>query len=174
MFNDMETPRSIKKTVKHDGVTLSLNFKGPAREFRELLCRLLGCNHKPRVHFDWTIGPVQNKVQQPHDTMKVQITNEQKVRVTLAPVTQSGKPAKLDGAPTWRVESGNSTVVASEDGLTADLISADEPGDTVAIVEADADIGEGVETISDVIQLTVTGANAKNLGLSAGTPELKD
>ena len=105
--------------------------------------------------------------------LSVKITNEQKVKVTLTPVTDTGKPAKLDGSPAWTVISGNSSVAVSDDGLSADLISADDPGDTEVLVKADADLGDGIEEISDIIKLSVVGATAKNLGLSAGTPEPK-
>lgn len=64
-------------------------------------------------------------------------------------------------------------VVVDEDGRGALLVSADDPGDTEIIVKADADLGEGVEEISDIIKLSVIGATAKNLGLSASAPELK-
>lgn len=101
------------------------------------------------------------------------ITNEQKVTATLNITTDSGKPAKVDGVPTWEVIAGNSTVIAAADGLSAQLISSDDPGDTQIMVRADANIGEGVEEISDVIELSVTGASAKNLGVSLGTPEVK-
>lgn len=105
--------------------------------------------------------------------LELKITNEQKIKVTLTPKTDTGKPAKLDGVPAWEVVSGNSTVVVAADGLSADLVSADDPGDTQFLVKADADIGEGVEEISDIISLGVVGATAKNLGLSAGQPEPK-
>lgn len=105
--------------------------------------------------------------------VEITITNEQKVPVTLAPVTDTGKPAKLDGAPTWEVVSGNSTVVPAADGLSADLISADDPGDTQFLIKADADLGAGVVEISDTIKLTVTGALAKSLGITVGTPVAK-
>lgn len=105
--------------------------------------------------------------------LELKITNEQKIKVTLTPKTDTGKPAKLDGVPTWEVVSGISTVVVAADGLSADLVSADDPGDTQFLVKADADIGEGVEEISDIISLSVVGATAKNLGLTAGQPEPK-
>lgn len=104
---------------------------------------------------------------------EVSITNEQQVNVVLKPVTATGKPAKLDGAPTWTVISGNSTVKVADDGLSADLISSDDPGDTEFMVKADADLGEGVEEISDIIRLTVVGARAANLGISVGSPTPK-
>lgn len=105
--------------------------------------------------------------------VEIKITNEQQVKVTLNPKTDAGRPAKLDGAPKWSVVSGDSTVVAAEDGLSADLVSSDTPGDTTYLVEADADLGEGVETIQETITLAVAGANAKNLGITVGEPTLK-
>ena len=128
---------------------------------------------KNKVHFTYTVGPVTTKPK-PTDTMlEINITNEQKVNVTLHPVTESGNPAQLDGVPTWEVVSGDSTVTAADDGLSADLISANDPGDTDFIVKADADLGSGVQEISDIIRLHVAGAMAANLGLVAGTPSPK-
>lgn len=106
---------------------------------------------------------------------EISITNEQKVPVTLTPETDSGKPAKLDGKPSVSIVSGNSQVAnVSEDGLSFELVSSDDPGDTVVLVKADADLGEGIEEISDTITLRVIGATAKNLGISVGTPVPKD
>lgn len=128
---------------------------------------------KPRVRFQFAIGLPKNKPKGNSMPVAVKITNEQKVKVTLTPVTDTGKPAKLDGTPTWEVVSGNATVEVAEDGLSATLVSADDPGDTQFLVKADADLGEGVEEISDVVTLNVVGATAKNLGLTVGTPEPK-
>lgn len=105
--------------------------------------------------------------------LEIQITNEQQVKVTLNPVTATGKPAQVDGAPTWEVVTGNSTVTAAGDGMSADLISSDDPGDTDFLVKADADLGEGVVEISDIVRLSVAGAQAANLGLTAGDPTPK-
>lgn len=105
--------------------------------------------------------------------LEISITNEQKLTVSLAPTTDGGNPAKLDGAPTWSVASGDSTVVAAADGLSASLVSSDTPGDTTYLIEADADLGSGVETVSDTITLHVIGASAHQLGLSASAPTLK-
>lgn len=140
---------------------------------RHVLCRLLSSKCTRRVHFDWGVGLVTNKTSKDITTMDIKITSEQKVTVTLSPKTDSGKPAKLDGMPAWSVISGNSQVVVSEDGLSASLVSADDPGDTEILVKADADLGEGIEEISDIIKLSVVGATAKNLGITVGTPELK-
>lgn len=105
--------------------------------------------------------------------IEITITNEQKIKVTLAPVTSTGKPARLDGIPSWSVVNGNSTILPDADGMGCYLISADMPGDTVVLVSADADLGEGVVTVSDTITLHVQGAQAASLGLSVGTAEAK-
>jgi len=129
---------------------------------------------KPRVHFDWAIGLAHTKpINQPPSHMDVKLTNEQQVRVTLSPKTDTGKPAKLDGSPSWTVTEGNSQVVVDDDGLGALLVSSDEPGDTLVTIKADADLGEGIEELVDVLKLTVVGATAKNLGITVGTPEAK-
>jgi len=105
--------------------------------------------------------------------VEVTITNEQQVNVKLNPKTDSGKPAKLDGVPVWSVVSGDSTVTVAADGMSADLVSSDTPGDTTYLIDGDADLGTGVEDVQETITLHVSGANAKNLGVVVGTPTLK-
>jgi hypothetical protein len=137
------------------------------------LTAVLVINSKPtRARFDVAFGLPTNKAKE-NTMVETTITNEQKVNVTLSPKTDTGKPAKLDGAPVWSVVSGDSTVVASADGLSADLVSSDTPGDTVFLVDGDADLGSGVEDIQETITLHVSGANAKNLGIAFGTPVAK-
>jgi hypothetical protein len=101
--------------------------------------------------------------------LELKITNEQKIPVSLAPVTATGVPATLDGAPHWSKTTGDSTFEVSGDGLSVFLIASDVPGESMFVVEADADLGAGVETITDSVKLIVEGAKAVNLGLSAGS-----
>jgi hypothetical protein len=105
--------------------------------------------------------------------LELAITSEEKIHVSLDPKTQSGKPATLDGTPTWEVISGNGTVVADENGLGAYLVSGDAVDTVVYRVSADADLGQGVRTIEDTITVTVTNAEAAALGLTAGAAEPK-
>jgi len=128
---------------------------------------------KPKGHrFDLAFGlPTQKN--KGKTMVEVTITNEQQVPVTLSPKTDTGKPAKLDGAPVWSVVSGDSTVVTAPNGLSATLVSSDTPGDTTFLVDGDADLGSGVEDIQETILLHVSGANAKNLGITVGTPVAK-
>lgn len=125
------------------------------------------------ARFAFGIGLACSKTKPNIPLMNITLTTEQKVTVTLKPVTHAGKPAKLDGSPAWTVTSGNALVTVSEDGLSAVLTSPDDPGVTEILVKADADLGAGIVEISDSIVLTVISAMATNLGLEAGAPEDK-
>jgi len=105
--------------------------------------------------------------------LNLKIQNDQKIQLTLAPVTASGKAAAVDGKPVWTVVDGDSTVVVADDGLSAFLVSSDTAGTSHFSVSADADLGAGVETISDTVELVVENAKAVALGLTAGTPVAK-
>lgn len=137
--------------------------------FIDIIVFIFGRPKRPSGWFDYKVGLVETKNKTNRMPLELILTNEQKIPVTLAPKTATGKPATLDGAPTWEVQSGNSTVVVAPDGLSAELVSSDDPGDTIFLVRADADLGSGVEEISDTIRLSVQGARAANLGLTAGT-----
>jgi hypothetical protein len=105
--------------------------------------------------------------------MLITITNEEKVLVSLAPVTAAGNPATLDGVPTWTVIEGDATLEVAEDGLSAFLVSGAADVNSKVEVVADADLGEGVVSLTDVIDLAVVAATASALGLVAGTAILK-
>jgi hypothetical protein len=105
--------------------------------------------------------------------MLITITNEQKVEVTLAPLTEAGNPANLDGAPVWTVVSGDATLEVAADGLSAFLVSGAADVNSVIEVTADALIGEGIVTLTDSVDLAVVSAIAGQLGLVAAAPILK-
>lgn len=101
-------------------------------------------------------------------------TNEQKVLAHLNPKTSTGRPAEVEsGSITWTKQSGEATNEAGPDEKSQWLVSSDTPGDTVYVVSADADLGEGVETIQDVVTLKVSGAKAESLGLTLDAPVAK-
>lgn len=100
-------------------------------------------------------------------------TVEEKVLVHLNPVTKGGRPAKLDGPIVVSVQSGEGTFEVQPDGLSFFAISPDVPGETVYLVDGDADLGAGVIDIQDNVTLTATGVNAAALGLTADAPVSK-
>ena len=104
--------------------------------------------------------------------LNLAITNEEKINVTLNPVTAGGNPATVDGAPVWTVTEGDATLEVAADGLSAYLISGAAGASTVTVT-ADADLGEGIVELSDVIALNVIPAGAAALGFTAGAAEPK-
>jgi len=101
--------------------------------------------------------------------LSLTLDTTQKQHVVLHPVTATGTPAAVDGAPAWSVVSGAGTVVADADGLGAFLLSTDAVDgiDTVFMVTADADLGAGVTDIQDTITVTTVNAQAVALGITA-------
>ena len=105
--------------------------------------------------------------------LTVQSTNEEKILITVVPVTSTGNPAPLDGPVRATVVSGAATVQEVDD-LSFYVVSSDAPGDTTYMIEADADLGAGVVLIQDTITYTTLGALAVNLGMTAAPPEPKN
>lgn len=101
-------------------------------------------------------------------------STEEKVKVTAAPVTASGKPARFDGALNVSVQSGDGTFTQDPAEPNAFFaVSGDAPGTTVYLIEADADLGAGVTTLQETVELEVAGVNAASFGLTAAAPEAK-
>lgn len=120
----------------------------------------------------FSFGLPENK-EENNMPVEVTLTNEQKVEVKLTPKTSTGKPASVDGAPKWSVTSGTAQVVAADDGLSAVIVSSDDPDDSTILVTADADLGAGVEEIADTIVVHTVHAKAANLGIAVGDPQPK-
>lgn len=105
--------------------------------------------------------------------LNIALTNEQKILVTLAPTTESGNAATLDGEPTWTVTEGDATVDVQPGGLSAYVVSGN-PGASTVTVTADADLdAEETRELSDTIAVNVSAAEAAGLGLTMGAAEPK-
>lgn len=103
--------------------------------------------------------------------LEVACTTDEKIVITAAPVTAGGHAAQVDGPLKVTVVSGDGTVAQDPaTPLVFEVISGDAPGTTEFLVEADADLGEGVETIQDTVTLVVEGAKAAQFGLTAAAP----
>ncbi len=102
------------------------------------------------------------------------LTDEQKCHLSIQPLTAAGNPAKVDGAPVWEASDPSILSLAvADDGLSAD-IATDGPLGTCQIkVTADADLGQGVRSITGVLDVEVIAAEAASLSVVARTPELK-
>lgn len=132
----------------------------------------IGGRKKEKFYFNYAIGLPMHKLGG-NKMLDLTITNEQKVKVTVNPVTEAGTPVLLDGPIEVSVSSGDGTFEIEADGVSVYFISGDLPGDTVYTISGDADLGAGVENVADVVNLHVEGAQAAALGLVAELPELK-
>jgi hypothetical protein len=107
--------------------------------------------------------------------MDIKSTTEEMVPIIINPTTKAGKPAELDGPATLSIVSGGATVRQATDeeiqgtpGLIGFVVSEDTAGVSVFQVSADADLGEGVATITDGGSYTYNSPLAENLGLTNG------
>jgi hypothetical protein len=100
------------------------------------------------------------------------ITNEQQVSVEVRPLTQAGRPARIDGAVEWSSSDESVATVTSTGPMSALVVSV---GPGVAQISAvfDADLGEGVRPVEMTGALEVVEAEAVTAEIVFGAPELK-
>jgi hypothetical protein len=103
--------------------------------------------------------------------IEVSLTNEEKVRIAVTPLTAGGQPATLDGPVEFTI-AGDCTLDPIDDTSTW-VLSGSTVGDSTMTVKADADLGAGVTTIMDTAVIHVAHPNAASLGLAADPPVLK-
>lgn len=109
----------------------------------------------------------------------VSLTATQLARVKVAGATdKKGNPAAIDGVPTF--SSADPAFVTFEPdpadttGFTAiaSAVGPVTPPEGVGLkIEADADLGAGVETISEAGLATVVAGKAATFAVEVGTPE---
>lgn len=103
--------------------------------------------------------------------LQITSTNEEKIRVTLAPVTAAGNAVMVENV-VFIVDSGDATVEEIDPNREYFVISGTGGLSTITVT-ADADLGEGVTTITDSIEYFVTEAQASSFGFIVGGAELK-
>jgi hypothetical protein len=103
--------------------------------------------------------------------ISVQISDSQQFTLRVAPQTARNKPAPVDGPPTWECSDESvAKIQPADDGLSCKVVGM-APGSCIVRVSADADLGEGVVTISDSANITITSSTADHLALSSGEVE---
>jgi hypothetical protein len=128
------------------------------------------CEHKA-IRFRWRIGPVESSPR-PGEVAMLVLKDAQKVTITVSPIDAKGNTAQVDGVPAWAVaDPAILTLVPSDDGLTCVATTTGAVGTTQITITADADLGEGVKTISGLVDVEVVSGMAAGLNIVAGTPE---
>jgi hypothetical protein len=103
--------------------------------------------------------------------MSLILTDVQKVELSISPTSAAGNPAPLDGTPVWSSSDESVlAITASEDGLSAVAVTTGKLGRAQVNVSADADLGDGVKTITGVLDVEVRVSEAVSLAVSAGSP----
>lgn len=102
------------------------------------------------------------------------LTDVQKVVLSIQPRSAAGNIALVDGKPIWHVsDDAILGLEVSDDGFSATAITTGRLGNARVGVDVDADMGDGVSTISGVIDIEVKASEAVSLDVSAGTPDGK-
>ena len=105
-----------------------------------------------------------------NEVTQMDLRDDQKVLLTIAPVDVKGKPALIDGVPVWAGSDDTVvTIVAASDGLSA-VATGVSTGTARVVVTADADLGSGVTPITGSLDFTITGGSAATIAITAGTP----
>lgn len=99
--------------------------------------------------------------------IQVTLTTREKVVAKISPHV-GGIPIAFDGVAEWGIISGEGTVEAADDGMSAELVSSDLPGVTLYLVTIDADVGLGVQEVSELVQ--VTSLDTNGIFMSASQP----
>jgi hypothetical protein len=107
--------------------------------------------------------------------MAVEITEGQRLRVTITPVDANGHAAPVQaGSVVWAVS--DDTLLSVTPEPTDEKVALVRPaGSTLGVgnvlVTADADLGEGVVTLEAEMELAITSGMATSLGLTSQVEE---
>lgn len=104
------------------------------------------------------------------------LSNENYYPVAVAYVTPSGRPARVDGLPTWETSDPAIFEVRNigADGLTAELWPTDAADGVAELtITADVDLGEGVQPLPLLVGIEARPAQAAaaNFTVGAGVPK---
>lgn len=101
----------------------------------------------------------------------MEMTATQQFTASIAPKDRKGRPAQVDGTPSWAVSDETIIqVVPAANGMSA-IVVAQGPGTANLNVNADADLGNGVEPLIGTMEVTVTPGKATVIEITAAQPE---
>lgn len=103
--------------------------------------------------------------------MAIQLTDIQKVTLSISAVDAAGNPAPIENALWASSNPSVLTITENPDGLTAVAETVGPLGNAQIQVSADARIGEGEVVLQGVLDVEVIASEATALNIAAGTPE---
>lgn len=108
------------------------------------------------------------------ETMQLQMNDHQRLTLSIAPKDRDGDTAPIDGLPSWTFHGGDPTLLnllPSVDGMSCEVSTNGVIGVGTIMCSADVDLGEGVSTIEEFVEFTITQSPVTDLGLAATAPE---
>jgi len=100
------------------------------------------------------------------------LKDTEQVVLSVVPVDAKGNAAPVDGTPAWDSSDPTVAIVTpAADGLSATVAAAGPLGKAQISVTADADLGEGIESIVGTLEIEVVAGKAVSLSIKTGTPE---
>jgi hypothetical protein len=133
-----------------------------------------GVEHGHRTpHIAWNVGPVSEQhLPGPLGARyMIQLIDTQQVKVNIAPVDKKGAPAQVQDVTFTSSDGTVAAVTQDEADPNSATVVAGLPGTCQIQVTADADLGDGVTTITSALDVTVVGGQAVGLAINAGAPE---
>ncbi len=122
----------------------------------------------PRLSFRVSLGDfaVQG------ESMNVILPDTHQFPVTIAVVDARGNPAEVQGVPSWASTDESVVIVQpAVDGKSAIVAAVGPLGHAQVAVTADADLGEGVENISGLLDVDVVASAAVSIAITPGPIE---
>lgn len=147
------------------------------RYWREVLRRILCCGEEKVTRIvTYSFNGISFTAK--GDSIMLQLKDTEvpgTVTVTVSFVDAKGKPATVDGAPTWTASNTAliDSITVAADGLSADIHITDTPDASNLTVNADVDMGSGVNNVDFVDTVTVTAGDAvaASFAFGAVTPD---
>jgi hypothetical protein len=133
---------------------LAVSFKTPLRVELELINPV----QPPKTIWELAAGGMTIKGENMSSTMQAGSL----AVVSVAWKDEAGNAAKVDGATTWKSsdESVVKATVSTGNSLICNLESPGKIGNASVQATADADLGDGVKTVTSVLEITVIGGEA--------------
>lgn len=101
----------------------------------------------------------------------LQLTNTQQATLSISAVDRKGKPASVDSIVFTSSDESVATVAADPSDASKATLKAVNAGTAQINVSADADLGDGVNTLTGTLDVTVVAGQAIALAIGTGTPE---
>lgn len=138
------------------------------------IVRRLPCSTAPQPRLRWRIGTPGQTPLIDCESYRMRLTTVQFAVVSLLLLDALGRPANADGAPTWASSDPTVATVTPDpsDPLRA-TVTAVGPGVAQISVSVDADLSEGVRTLTATGAIEVVPAEAQTLELQFGPAQLQ-